>query len=274
MILSTFLFSALIACGEKTNDTASTTDTGATEDTGDTNNPQDTGDTNNPQDTGDTNNPQDTGDTNNPQDTGDTGIPNDNGNGENNSETPPDGSCLDNTVQMQTAEETYILKYFIWDMEVGDEGPVIFVAGYNSGTVEVCNGLATGDPLNYAQVNLTMTPNLSQLPQTIGLGVMDVTENIAGELMFLEETGFLSNPEDPSSTFYISLEGGATINSFIEGEKSLISDLQVGQMGVLSSDFTDFDEIDVQLQNGTNVISCYCSGLIDYYRSLDPGPPE
>ena len=252
MILSQFLFSTLIACGEKSNDTQSTEDTGSTQDTGEV------VDTSSPIDTG--TEPTDTGEE--PTDSGE--IPNETWDGQNNSEPAPEGSCMENSLQILTPNDSYNITSFIWEMEIAEEGPRVFLAGYNSGTVDVCGGLDTDDPLNYAQINVTANPNLSDLPQTIGLGVFDYSQNISGQVTFL------TAPASGVPDIFVSLAGEAKLNSFIEEEKALMSELRVGQMGVEKEDFSGYDPVDVQFSNGTNIIACHCEGLIEYYNGLDP----
>ena len=53
-----------------------------------------------------------------------------------------------------------------------------------------------------------------------------------------------------------------------------MSELQIGQMGVPTEDFSDFTPIDIQLSDGLNVVACYCEGLIEFYNNLGGEEPE
>ena len=182
----------------------------------------------------------------------------------NNSETPPTGSCNENTVQVQLSNQTYFIRNFLWEMGEDNNGPKIFMAGYNSGDIDVCEGLDQDAALDHAQINITISPRLSQLPQQVGLGIPGYTENVAGKVTFI------ADPLAEDLEFFWAMEGEAWINSFLENEKSLISEMHIGIMGYDNSNgnLSDFVEVGIVFSGGQNMIGCYCEGLIDYYKGL------
>ena len=102
------------------------------------------------------------------------------------------------------------------------------------------------------------------MPQTLALGVVGYSQNSSGTLTFIED------PTDTSTTFYYSLEGETLVNSFIAGSNSGVSQLNIGQMGYDTSggNFSSFETIDIQFSGGTDIVGCYCEGMMELYNNL------
>ena len=179
---------------------------------------------------------------------------------ENNSEPPPEGSCHTNSVQVHAEDQIYQIPNFFWEMTEDANGPKVFMVGYNSGEVDVCADLEAASVRDYAQINITISPKLDQMPQQIGIGIPGYSENVAGIVVFA--------PQD--DTFYWGLHGNAVLNSFIENEKALVSGVFIGQMGLDTTDGnrSAFDNVDVQIIHADEIVACYCPGLWYYYKIL------
>ena len=273
MYILSLLLTSFLACGSKTNDSASSEDTSSTSNTEDTGSSDtgssdtgssdtgssDTGssDTGSSEDTGSTEDTSDSGDTRDaPDDTGEAGV--------NSSETPPTGSCYENNVSLQYGDNTYSLGAFWWDMSEDADGVRVLFVGFNSGDVDVCSGLVNMSPMQYAQGIFEFTPILSELPQTVGLGIFDVDTNVSGSLLFVPD------PTAESPDLIYSREGEAVINSVILGENGLLTEINIGQMDLDTSGgaHTSFETLDVQLSGGESIIGCYCDGLKDFYDNF------
>lgn len=266
MHTSTILLLSMFACGQKESDTSSTdaSETQESQDTDETQEAQDTGETQDDE----TQEPQDTDDAPESEDTDGadeeeegTGPENAGEEGVNTSEAPPTGSCLENTASIQTEDTTYNFSTFYWDFDETEGETKILVTGHQVGLdVDVC---ATQSFFDYAQINLTVTPILSELPQTVALGINDYHQNVSGTMVFVQE---VSTP-----VMYPSLEGETTLNSFIEGEKSKISELNIGSMGydLSGGDMNNFEEVSYQFSGGFDIIGCWCPGMVEAY---DNGP--
>lgn len=268
MHTSTILLLSMFACGQKDSDTSSpdASETQESQDTDETQESQDTGDTQDdetqePQDTDDVPESQDTDDADNTDEEEENGPENTGEEGVNTSEAPPTGSCLENTASIQTEDTTYNFSTFYWDFDETEGETKILVTGHQVGLdVDVC---ATQSFFDYAQINLTVTPILSELPQTVALGINDYHQNVSGTMVFVQE---VSTP-----VMYPSLEGETTLNSFIEGEKSKISELNIGSMGydLSGGDMNNFEEMSYQFSGGFDIIGCWCPGMVEAY---DNGP--
>ena len=251
---TTLMLFSLLACGQKDSDTSSP-------DESETQEPQDTSDTQNVDETQDTEevpSSQETGDTDSetvPDRAGEEGV--------NSSESPPTGSCRENSASIQTGDTTYNFSTFYWDFDETGESTKIFFTGYQVGMeVDICE---TQSFFDYAQVNLIVTPILSELPQTVALGVNDYHQNVSGTMVFVEDVS------SPTPVMYPSLEGETTLNSFIEGEKSKISELNIGSLGydLSGGEMSSFEEVNYQFSGGFDLIGCWCPGMAEAY---DIGP--
>ena len=182
---------------------------------------------------------------------------------ENTSQAPPQASCMENEVQIQTGEKMFFLRGFWWELGEDENGPNIFIAGYNSGGVDVCSGLGDSEGLMFSQVNFSIVPNLAALPQQVGLGIPGYSENVAAKMTFVED------PLADDRRFFWVMEGEATLNSFLISEKGLLSQVHVGQMGYdISGELSDFVTSNVIFSGGHEIVACYCEGLRDFYASL------
>ena len=255
MYTSALVLLSMFACEQKDNDT-STSNSEDTEETQGTEEVQDSNDESESQDSNGEQEEQENNDTNGdtvPDDVGEEGV--------NTSENPPTGSCQENTATIQTEDTTYNFSAFYWDFDETEEATRILMTGYQVGPdVDVC---ATRSFFDYSQINITVTPILSQLPQTVALGVNDYHQNVSGTMIFVEDVN--------TRVMYSSLEGETTLNSFLEGEKSKISELNVGSLGYDSSGggMSSFEEMNYQFFGGLNLVGCWCPGMVEAY---DNGP--
>jgi hypothetical protein len=259
-----FLSMTFLACGTKTADTSSepsSEDTGTTTSQPEASEPS-SSDTGAVEEASSEPGSEPSGEASS-EDSGEE-VPDDTGiDGENTSETPPTTTCMENSLTAQYGEDTVSFGGFFWELTSGDDGPKALFAGFNSGNVNVCEGLGSNDPQNYSQVLFAAQPNLSQLPHLVGIGVATTdTQVFRGNLRFTYQP--------TEETFYI-LEGESMLNSLIQGESGAISELNIGMVGEDSSDGnqSSFEEIAIQFSGGTNIVACYCEGLTDYYDALD-----
>lgn len=268
--MSPLFLLGFIACGAKSTDTASSSDTGSTSEPSSAQpssepSGQPSSDPSGEPSSEPSNQPssepgsEDTGDMNHQDDTG--------SNEENNSEAPPTGSCTENSVvaNIEAAYETeQFFPSFYWDMGSDDNGLVVVFAGFKaSADVDVCATL-TNEPPMFPQVVVMARPTLSELPQELATGLWGISENASAQ-------AFLGDPE-LDRKFWVT-EGSLTINSIIEGDKSYISTLQLAQLGeeTVDGDWNSIETVPGYVQSGSEgsgVISCYCDGLADFYLQM------
>ena len=258
-----FIIPLFLGCGSKNSDTSSPETAIIEASSEDTSSPEasseDTGTVENPDDTGD----QDSGDTSDQIPREDTGT-----NDINNSEAPPTGSCSSNSV-IANIDSVYgaegseqLLSSFYWTTTSDENGLKVIFAGYKaSADVDVCNTLSAGDYPPYPQVVVTARPTLSELPQQLSVGLWDIDTNAGAQTFF-------GDPE-LQRIFWVT-EGSVTINSIIENEKALLSELQLAQLGEDINGAGDWENLEttegyVQASEGTSITACYCAGLTEIY---------
>lgn len=272
--MSPLFFLGLLACGSKSSDTSTdTTDTGSTSEPSSAQpSSEPSGQPSSEPSSQPSSEPssqpssepssQDTGDMDHQDDTGSDEV--------NNSETPPTGSCTENSVvaNIEAAYETeQFFPSFYWDMSSDENGLVVVFAGYKaSGDVDICSTLTTRQPPNFPQVVVMARPTLSELPQELATGLWGVSENASAQ-------AFMGDPE-LDRKFWVT-EGSLTINSIIEGESSYISTLQLAEIGeeTVDGDWNSIETVPGYINSGegTGVISCYCDGLADFYLEMMEG---
>ena len=269
-----FFLLGFIACGTKSTDTASSTDTGSTSEPSSAQpSSEPSGQPSSEPSSQPSSEPssqpssepssQDTGDMDHQDDTGN--------NEENNSEPPPTGSCTENSVvaNIEAAYETeQFFPSFYWDMSSDDNGLVVVFAGFKaSSDVDVCSTLSTNQPPEFPQVVVMARPTLSELPQELAVGLWGISENASAQ-------GFMGDPA-LDRKFWVT-EGSLTVNSIIEGESSYISTLQLAELGeeAIDGDWSSIETVPGYVQSGaegSGVISCYCDGLADFYLAMMEG---
>jgi|GEM_PF-4907302 len=271
---SIFIWS-LLACGEKTTDT-STTDTGSSSE------PSNSQPANEPsgEPSSQPSNEPSSQPSNEPssqpssepgsEDTGDQNPLDNEGNNEtNNSADPPTGECTSNSVvaNIESAYETeQFFQSFYWDWTTDEDGLMVVFAGYKaSSDVDICSSIngSLSEPPEYPQVVVMARPTLSELPSELAVGIWGSSQNTSA-------MGFMGDP-DLGRKFWVT-EGSLTINSIIEGEKSSLTAFQLAGLGeeVVEGDLSNLTTIPgyVQADTGVEVVSCWCSGLADFYLTL------
>ena len=273
-MINLFLW-GLVACGEKATDT-STTDTGTTSE------PSSAQPSNEPagEPSSQPSNEPSSQPSNEPsnqpssepgsEDTGDQNPLDDEGNNEtNNSEDPPTGECTLNNVvaNIESAYETeQFFSSFYWDWTMSDGELMVVFAGYKaSSDVDICSDItgSLSEPPAYPQVVVMARPTLSQLPSDLSVGIWGSSQNTSA-------MGFMGDPE-LGRKFWVT-EGTISISSIIEGEKANMTSFQLAELGeeVVEGDLSNLTTVPgyVQADAGVEVISCWCSGLADFYLTL------
>ena len=147
-------------------------------------------------------------------------------------------------------------------MTSDENGLKVIFAGYKaSADVDICGTLQNDYP-PYAQVVVTARPTLSSLPQQLNIGLWDIDTNAGAQ-------AFMGDP-NLQRIFWVT-EGTVTINSIIENEKALISELQIAQIGEDLNGAGDWENLQtttgyIQASEGSSIVACYCAGLANIYQ--------
>ncbi|MEC7986098.1 MAG: hypothetical protein VX278_13120 [Myxococcota bacterium] len=263
MLVHTMFIGGFIACGalDKSDTAESETDTAAPEETS---SPEDTGG----DDSGssDSSEPEETGDIpDNPQDTGNNDV--------NNSEEPPLGECTINSMVAhiesfygQEGSEQFF-QSFIWEMSEDENGILAVFAGYKTAAeVDVCSMVSSGQLPEYPQVIIRARPTLSELPQTLNVGLPDIHENVGATVFFGDPT-----LGDGGKNLLVTA-GTLTINSIISEEKAFVSEALFAELSEEGEGgWNDLTVVDgyIRADQGSGVIACYCEGLDLFYSTLN-----
>jgi hypothetical protein len=67
------------------------------------------------------------------------------------------------------------------------------------------------------------------------------------------------------------MEGESMLSSLIQGENGGLAELNIGMIGEDTSggNLTSFEEVAIQFSGGSDIVACYCEGLVEYYDNLE-----